>query len=82
MAKENYYWFSISTGGVNQGVFQTKAANPQEAEDKFEAATKDIRKGHVRCLEGTEQEPGIELDRLYTKKEMQELGYHSVSDKS
>jgi hypothetical protein len=70
------YWFSYSYRGENTGVFLTQAETDEEAiklaeaiapenDDVFACEIVDLKLEH----------PSLELDRLYTSQEMNELGY-------
>ena len=78
----NYYWFSFSYQGMNNGVCAVQASEEKEAVQK--TIDLGIHPSHDDMLifELTEDEwkqEGIELNRLYSKEEMNILDYKSTN---
>jgi hypothetical protein len=76
---ENYYWFSFSYKGKNQGVCLVEADTTEEARHKVLELNIAPDYDHIQCFGISEAE--LPLNVLVTPEEMVKLGYVSINSK-
>jgi hypothetical protein len=83
-----YFWYSFSLDGANQGIVITK--DDAEIKGTEESGAKGLKKlnelglvpkhDHCRAFSVEEPENGLEVDRLYSPEEMRDMEYASTKD--
>lgn len=76
---KEYYWFSFSYKGENQGVCLVKANTFEESLKKVIDLKIAPNHDHIQCFGISE--PELPLDVLITPDKLRELGYTPVKSK-
>ncbi len=73
-----WFWFSFSFGGMNQGCCIVQAQSQEEALQKTIDLRIHPRHDDIQVWIGEhETQPELEINRLYSSKEMVALGYQT-----